>query len=57
MLHHTVKIGQAVDIPGVGRIILKEKSGRCAKLAFDVSTDQEIKLLPIPGADRELVTK
>lgn len=55
MLHLTVKIGQTVEIPGVGTIVLKEKSGRCAHLAFDVKADQEVKLLPLPGAGRELL--
>jgi hypothetical protein len=50
MLQLTVKVGQSVEIPGVGTITLVEKSGRRAHLAFDVTKDLKIKLLPLAGA-------
>lgn len=54
MLHLTVKIGQTIELPGIGEIIVKEKSGRCVKLAFNVKEDQKVKLLPSQGVGRAL---
>ncbi|MFC3074932.1 carbon storage regulator [Shinella pollutisoli] len=35
MLRLTVKVGQQVQIEGVGTIHVDEKSGRCVKLGFE----------------------
>lgn len=49
LLQLTVKVGQSITLPGVGTIVVKEKSGRCIKLGFDVPKDQEVRLVPLPG--------
>lgn len=35
MLQLTVKVGEKVDIQGVAKIVVLEKSGRCVKLGFE----------------------
>lgn len=57
MLHLVVKIGQSIELPGVGEIIVKERSGRCVKLAFNVKDGQTVKLLPQAGAGSALAIK
>lgn len=46
VLHLTAKIGQSIDFPGIGRINVLEKSGRCVKLSIDFKPDQKVQLLP-----------
>ncbi len=35
MLQLTVKVGEKVDIEGVAKVHVLEKSGRCVKLGFE----------------------
>lgn len=44
MLRLDLKIGQSVDLPGVGRITVEEKTGRRVRLGFDVSREQKVVL-------------
>ncbi|YP_010115343.1 hypothetical protein PBC5_gp26 [Sinorhizobium phage PBC5] len=55
MLRLTVKMGQAVNIEGVGTIHVIEKSGRCVSLGFETELGP-IRLVPVPDlspVDRE----
>ncbi|MNL88472.1 hypothetical protein D3C87_2182040 [compost metagenome] len=36
MLNIDVKVGQELELPGVGKIVVQEKSGRVVKLGFDM---------------------
>lgn len=57
VLHLTAKIGQMINLPGVGLIQIKEKSGRCVKLSLDFHPEQKVELLPQQGAVQAVVTK
>lgn len=47
VLQLTVKVGQSITLLGIGTIVVKEKSGRCVKLGFDLPKDQKVQLVPL----------
>jgi hypothetical protein len=57
MLHLDVKVGQWVEIPGVGRLFVGHKSGRIVKLGFEFAKDQKITLVPLTGDGERHIEK
>lgn len=57
MLRLDLKIGQSVDLPGVGRITVEEKNGRRVRLGFDVSREQKVVLAPREGRPEEVTAR
>lgn len=56
-----VRVGETVDLPGIGKITIGHKSGQRVKLRFDLDHDQEIRIIPdadlasaqpVPARDR-----
>lgn len=45
-LHLTVKVGETLSIPGVGKITVEHKTGQRTKLAIDIENQHKIELLP-----------
>ncbi|MGK9200478.1 hypothetical protein [Sinorhizobium meliloti] len=56
MLRLTVKVGQSVEIAGVGTIHVGEKSGRCVNLGFDVEQGP-IKIVLAESRERPTPTR
>lgn len=50
-----VKIGETVDLPGIGKIKVGWKSGQRVKLHFDISDTQEVRILPCADIDENPV--
>ncbi len=46
MLILDIKIGQSVELPGVGRIKVLKKTGRQARLGFEVEETQPVVIRP-----------
>jgi hypothetical protein len=42
MLNLDIKIGQSVELPGVGRIEVIQKSGRQVRLGFEIAETQRV---------------
>lgn len=49
-----LKVGDTLDLPGIGQIKLGWKSGQRVKLHFDLKSDQEVRIIPDPDADATL---
>lgn len=44
-LHLTVKVGDALDIEGIGKITVEHKTGQRTRLAIDLDEGHKIKLV------------
>lgn len=44
-LHLTVKVGETLSIPGVGKITVEHKTGQRTKLAIDMEHQHKVELI------------